>query len=111
MFILRLIAVVFLIFTFIAVGVEVLGLVRTGQWNGLTAGQLWMSFHAQSLDGAQSFVQRYFYPVIWEPGIAWILRQPAWLVTGVPGVGLLWLDLSISMGTLRNATRPKARAG
>lgn len=110
MFIIRLIAVVFLIFAFIAAGVEIYGLIRTGHWTALAAGQLWMNLHAPSLEGAHSFIQRYFYPVIWDPGIAWILRQPAWLVAGVPGVGLLWLDLSVSMGTLRDAARPKFRA-
>jgi hypothetical protein len=111
MFIIRLIAVVFLIFTCIAVGVEVYGLVHAGHWDAIAAGQLWMNLHAPSLDIVHAFVQRYFYPGLWDPVIAWILRQPAWLVTGIPGLALLWLDLSISMGTPRRAGRPRFRAG
>ncbi len=111
MFIIRLIAVVFLILACIAAGAEVLGLTRTGHWNAITAGQLWMTFHAPSLDGAQAFVQRHFHPGSWDPVIAWILRQPAWLVAGIPGLGLLWLDLSLGMGASRGPGRPRFRTG
>lgn len=111
MFIIRLIAVVFLIFAFIAAGVEVYGLAHDGRWNAITAGQLWMNLHAPSLDHTQAFVQRYFYAGLWDPVIAWILRQPAWLVAGIPGVGLLGLELSTGMGTPRGTARPRFRAG
>jgi hypothetical protein len=111
MFIIRLIAVVFIIVTFIALGVEGFGLAHTGRWDSIAAGQLWSSFHAASLDQTQAFVQRYFYAGLWDPVIAWILRQPAWLVTGIPGLGLLWLDLSTGVAMPRTARRPKFRTG
>jgi hypothetical protein len=37
------------------------------------------------------------------------LRQPAWLVTGVPGALLLWLDVGMNLSQPRNARRPRFR--
>jgi hypothetical protein len=110
MFILRLIAVSFLILTFIAVSVEALDLARTGHWHAIAAGQLWTNLHAASLEAAHVFIQRSLDPGLWD-AIAWILRQPAWAVAGVPGVILLCLDLLLGRDAASGARRPRFRAG
>jgi hypothetical protein len=110
MFILRLIAVMFLILAAIAVGVEIVGFARTAHWHGISAGQLWLNLHPSSLDGAHAFIQRYVSPALWDPVMIWFLRQPAWAATGLPGLALLWLALGMSLGAPRRRERPRFRA-
>ena len=110
MVILRLIAVMFLILAAIAFGVEIVGLVRTAHWHGISSGQLWLNLHPASLDGVHAFVQRYLSPALWDPVMTWLLRQPAWAVTIVPGLGLLWLDFGLALGVPRARGRSGFRA-
>lgn len=59
------------------------------------AGQVWFNIDqalgTASLNGAQAGIQRYVLPELWDPAIVWILRQPALLVLGLPGLLLLFL--------------------
>lgn len=110
MFILRLIAVLFLIVAAIAAGVEFVGFARNAHWTGVSAGQLWLNLHPASLDGVHALVQRYVSPALWDPVMVWLLRQPAWAVTVVPGLGLLWLDLGLALGAPRTRGRARSRA-
>lgn len=105
MFILRLFAVALLILATIAGGSEIVEWVRTGTRLSITAGQLWYALHATSLTAMQAFIQRDLSPVLWDPVILWILRQPAWLVTGVPGFLLLWCDIWMNLSQPRDARR------
>lgn len=109
MFILRLFAVAFLVLAAIAAGAEMVLWVSTGAWNAISAGQFWYAFDAESLAATHAFIQRDLYPVLWDPVMSWILRQPAWLVTGVPGALLLWLDVGTKLSEPRNARRPRFR--
>lgn len=106
MLLIRLTAVVFLIFTVIAVGIEVIRLTHTGHWNAIAAGQFWTNLDAGSLARVQGFVQRRLDPALWDSVIAWILHQPAWIVAGLPGISLLWLDLRKRSSKPRRKFRP-----
>ncbi len=54
---------------------------------------LWRRLDAASFDGFQSFVEHYLPAGVWDPGIATVLRLPAWtLPLGIGGV-LLGLDI------------------
>lgn len=105
MFILRLIAVMCLIFAAIAAGAEFVELWRTHHWHAITAGQLWLNLHPSSLIDTHAFIQRYVYAGLWDPVMIWALRQPAWLVAGVPGLVFLWLDLGMTLGVPRQHRR------
>ena len=105
MFIVRLFAVALLILATIAGGSEIVEWVRTGTRFSLTAGQLWYAFHAESLTAIQAFIQRDLHPALWDPVMVWILKQPAWLSTGVPGFLLLWCDIWMNLSQPRNPRR------
>lgn len=66
-----------------------------GQWQFSLAGQVWFdidqSLGTASLNGVQAGIQRYVLPALWDPVIVWILRQPAALVLGLPGLLLMFL--------------------
>jgi hypothetical protein len=110
MFILRLVITALLILAFIGLGMEAISLLRTDHWQPITAGGLWTNLHAASLGDARAFVQRDIDPDVWS-GIAWVLRRPAWLVTGVPGVILLCLDLALGRDGQGSPGRRRFRAG
>ncbi|MDO9417838.1 hypothetical protein [Pararhizobium sp.] len=47
----------------------------------LTAtGAAWFAFSPSTLNMMQAVVQRYLHPAIWDPGIQWVLLQPAFAV-------------------------------
>lgn len=109
MFILRLFAVAFLILATIAGGTEIIEWVGNGTRVSIAAGQMWYGLHAGSLTAIHAFIQRDLHPALWDPVMIWILRQPAWIVTGVPGFLLLWCDIWLSLRQPRNLRRPKFR--
>jgi hypothetical protein len=109
MFILRLVAVAFLIIAAIAVGTDLIDLSRTGAWTPIAAGRFWYSLHAASLAAVHAFVLRDLHPSLWDPVMSWILSRPAWAVTGLPGLLLLWLDIGTSLRQPRGRRRPRFR--
>lgn len=52
----------------------------------LDTGTAWFQTHPQSLQVLQAAIQRYVHPLIWDPGIQWILLQPLFAVIGVTGL-------------------------
>jgi len=55
------------------------------------AGVLWHRLDEGSLEVAQSVTQRYLFPWLWDPIMAWVLLQPAAAVLGVLGFLIAWL--------------------
>jgi hypothetical protein len=53
--------------------------------------QLWTDIHAGSLQSAQASVQGSLPSVVWDPVITTVLDQPAWLIFGIIGTGLILL--------------------
>ena len=39
-------------------------------------GETWFEFHPGSLNLSQALIQRYVHPMIWDPGVQWVLLQP-----------------------------------
>ena len=55
------------------------------------AGVLWHRLDEGSLEVAKSVTQRYLFPWLWDPIMAWVLLQPAAAVLGVLGFLIAWL--------------------
>ncbi len=53
-------------------------------------GRRWFEVHPASLNLVQALVQRYLHPLLWDPGIVFLLRWPAWLFFGLLGALLLF---------------------
>lgn len=71
-----------------AAGYEIFMWVASGAHEIVSAGGLWYLIHRSSLNAAQAITQRYLFPWLWDPAIAWVLVQPAWAVLGLPGLAL-----------------------
>ena len=94
MFIGRILGWTFLAGALFAIGFEVSESIQAGAYVPVALGELWHHFHSASLLGAQALIQwdqDLGMPWLWEPGIATVLRWPAWMVLGVIGAGLLVL--------------------
>ncbi len=46
-------------------------------------GESWYSVSSDTLNLSQALIQRYTFPVIWDPAIIYILTLPGWLVFAV----------------------------
>ncbi|MBN7758474.1 hypothetical protein JF546_09925 [Nitratireductor aquimarinus] len=46
-------------------------------------GESWYSVSPDTLNLSQALIQRYTFPVIWDPAIIYILTLPGWLVFAV----------------------------
>ncbi|MGI3125198.1 hypothetical protein [Nitratireductor sp. PBL-C9] len=46
-------------------------------------GESWFSVSPDTLNLSQALIQRYTFPVIWDPAIIYILTLPGWLVFAV----------------------------
>ena len=90
--IVRVIAILFLIGALLTGGYEVVQWIGSGQYDPLTAGELWYAIHRGSLNLAQAVVQRYVAAWLWDPVIVSVLTLPAWVVLGVPGLVLMWFS-------------------
>ena len=87
----RIIGTLLIIGALVAAGFEVAGWASSGAYKPITLGGVWYDIHRASLNGAQAVVQRYLTPWLWDPAITWILMQPAWATTALPGIALVWL--------------------
>jgi hypothetical protein len=54
-------------------------------------GETWYSLHPPSLNLSQAVVERYTFPVLWDPVIVSILLAPTWAVLGVLGLLVAFL--------------------
>ena len=70
--ILRVLTVLFLAATIAAAANDVLS-----QGGMASLGQLWFSLSPETLNLSQAVIQRYVSPELWDPGIIWLLGQPA----------------------------------
>jgi hypothetical protein len=52
-------------------------------------GELWFRLDPGSLNLAQAVVQRYLHPALWDPAIVAVLRLPAVVAFGLPGLALV----------------------
>jgi hypothetical protein len=89
--IVRILGWLLLIAALVLLGLDLLDFYRLRSFEPMAAGQVWFRIDAASLNLAQAVVQRYLHPALWDPIITWILTQPAFAVTGLPGLFLAWL--------------------
>lgn len=108
MFIIRIAALALLMLAATAVSLELADFMRYRTWHPLAMQKFWYLLHAGSLDGAHFFVQRQLHPSLWDPLIASILRLPAWLVAGLPGLILLSLNSESLKKPRRFLQRPRS---
>jgi nitric oxide reductase large subunit len=62
-----------------------------GGFRPISAGELWYTLDRASLNLMQALTQRFLWPPLWDPGMVTVLRWPAVLVFGVPGLAILLL--------------------
>lgn len=60
-------------------------------FRAISAGELWYGLDRSSLNLMQALTQRFLWPPLWDPGAVTVLRWPAVLIFGVPGLALLLL--------------------
>ena len=101
--ILRVIAILLLVAALAAGGFEVVQWITNGQYDPLTAGELWYMIHRGSLNLTQAVIQRYVASWLWDPVLVSVLTLPAWAVLGAPALVLLWISQPRTAG--RNKRR------
>jgi len=82
------------IFMVLALITAILDLTRSIANSAITItplGQEWFNFSRDSLSIAQSFIQRYLHPAIWDPFIQFLLLRPSWLVLFGFSIIFLWM--------------------
>lgn len=110
MFIIRLLAMAFLVIAAIAASFELFQMINSRSWHPIVAEKFWYSLHPESLDAIRHFLQREVDPGLWDWVIAPILRLPAWAVAGVPGLLLLSFNVWVNFNQTRKPKRAKFRA-
>ena len=60
-----------------AAGMEALYALERGAPEWMPFGLLWYRLSPETLGLAQAGVQRHIWAPLWDPGIIWLLRQPA----------------------------------
>ena len=70
----------------VAGGIEVVQWIMNGQYDSLTAGELWYMIHRGSLNLTQAVIQRYVAAWLWDPVMVSILVAPAWGLLGLFGI-------------------------
>lgn len=76
--ILRILTVLFLAATIAAAANDVLS-----QGGMASLGQVWFALSPETLNLSQAVIQRYLSPELWDPGIIWLLGQPATVAFGL----------------------------
>jgi hypothetical protein len=87
----------------LAAGGDVLRTLETGALVLTPIGEWWMWIDADGVAGARLWFEG-LHPALWDPAIAWLLRQPAVLAFGAAGLLLLLL-------VRRPPHRPRPRIG
>ena len=54
-------------------------------------GEVWYRLSPGTIDLTRAVIERYIWPPLWDPGIVWLLLQPAVLVLAGTGLVLAWL--------------------
>ena len=99
----RILAWILLALAFAVIGRDLVVLLETGRFPIGTLGEFWYAIDRGSLNLIQAVTERYLHPFIWDPLIFSLLRWPAALVLGVPGLVLAVLS--------RRGARPRRRSG
>ncbi|MFQ5985618.1 MAG: hypothetical protein ACE5LL_08925 [Alphaproteobacteria bacterium] len=73
------------VFALAAAVVEIIGLIHTGSYDVLAAGEFWSRLNANSLVGFGAFVEQTISPALWFDVFLPLLGLPTWLVLGLPG--------------------------
>ncbi len=73
----------------LALGGDGLRWLETGMMNFISLGDFWARLDPPTWSLLQSIGRDYLPPVLWDPGLATVLRWPAVLVLGVFGLLLL----------------------
>lgn len=85
----RVIGYLLILAALVVVAAEAIDFATLGEWNIMSAGELWYRIDRASLNGAQAVIQRIIAPWLWDPVIATILSGPAAAVLGLPGLALV----------------------
>ena len=88
--IVRISGVILMALALVALGGDALASFEQGRLAAAALGELWYRIDAGSLNLMQAVVQRYLWPGLWDPVIVAVLRLPAIVVFGAPGLAL-WL--------------------
>lgn len=75
----------------ITLALDAWGWWRNDFWETTNFGGAWAAINANSLVGLGSFVENKISPWLWVEIIVPILVQPLWLVSGLPGIVLIYL--------------------
>jgi hypothetical protein len=84
----RVLAWILLALAVAVIGRDVVLLIETGRFPVATLGELWYAIDRGSLNLVQAVIERYLHPWLWDPVVFSLLRWPAALVLGVPGLAL-----------------------
>lgn len=82
----RIIGIVLLLAALGLFGYEVSNAILDGGYRFVSAGEVWRQANANSLVGFGAIVEKQIAPWLWSDICVPILRAPAWVVPGVPGL-------------------------
>ena len=105
----RTIAMVLLVGAGFFAGAEFLLWMTSGNYDALTAHELWRRFHGASLHRAEVLMAAEFGRWAWDPAALSALRLPAWSILGVPALALMWHATRPPPGRFFKR-RPRSRA-
>jgi len=84
-----------LVLAFVAGAADVVPRSMAGGRSGIiSAYELWYSAWPGSLVTTQIRIERLLSPWLWDPLLVTLLKMPAWLLLGLPGGVLAWLNRS-----------------
>lgn len=83
--------IVLLALALLALVYELFVAANGGGYRTIAAGELWFRLQPSSLNLAQSVIQRYLSPGLWDPVIITVLQWPTWSLLGAPGAALAFL--------------------
>jgi hypothetical protein len=86
----RLVGWLFLSAALLLIGAEVVRSLEAARWATLALGEVWLRLDPGGLDLAQTVVQRYLLPALWDPVAVTLLGAPAWLPPLLIAALLLW---------------------
>lgn len=79
----------FLTASLLLLGYDLTRLGSDGDFQFTALGDYWFALHRGSLNLMQAVIQRYLWPVLWDPIITWVLLRPAWVISLVVSAAFL----------------------
>ncbi len=86
---LRAIGYLFLAISLLLLGYDLTSLGSDGDFQFTALGDYWFALHRDSHSLMQAVIQRYLWPILWDPAITWVLLQPAWVISLVVSAAFL----------------------